>query len=464
MSDRSRSIVPFDRDRRPTGPAASLARSVPADLLAERAVLGAVLLERDAILAISDTLHADDFYLEKHALIYQAMLACLAQRVPPDLATVAAALRRSEHLDLVGGFTLLGELLAEVPTAVHVTYYAAIVTRAATLRRLIEAGGQITALGYDEQPELDTTLDLAEQTLFAVSQRQRGADFVPAATAVQQYFEACQRDEEERVTPTGIRDLDYYLNGGFRPGQLVLLAARPGVGKTGLALSITHHLAVQQGRSVGFVSLEMNRGELVQRLLAIHTGVDTRQVEAQVRQGDPQLIEALGVLADAPFAIEDSAMLTVMDVRSKARRLATVRPLDLLIVDYLQLLISDDPNPSNRVNEVSRISRQLKLLARELQCPILALSQLSRAVEQRASKVPQLSDLRDSGSLEQDADTVIFIYREPTDDAGGPQTRYELELHLAKQRSGPLGLVSVVFDAPTTRFVSRERYRAPEGY
>ena len=186
-------------------------------------------------------------------------------------------------------------------------------------------------------------------------------------------------------------------------------------------------------------------------------------VEAQVRRGDPQLIEALGVLADAPFAIEDSAMLSVMDVRSKARRLATVRPLDLLIVDYLQLLIGDTTG-ANRVDEVSRISRQLKLLARELGCPILALSQLSRAVEQRASKVPQLSDLRDSGSLEQDADTVIFISREPTDDAGGPQTRYELDLHLAKQRSGPMGLVPVLFDAPTTRFVSRERYRAPEGY
>jgi replicative DNA helicase len=225
----------------------------------------------------------------------------------------------------VGGFALLAEVLAEVPTAVHVTYYAEIVARAATLRRLIEAGGQITALGYDEQPELAVTLDLAEQTLFAVSQRQRGADFVPAATAVQRYFEASQRDEEARVTPTGISDLDYRLNGGMRPGQLVLLAARPGMGKTGLALSITHHLAVKQKRSVGIVSLEMNQGELIQRLLAIHTGVDTRKVEAQVRRGDPPLIDAMGVLADAPFAIEDSAMLTIMDVRSKARRLATVR-------------------------------------------------------------------------------------------------------------------------------------------
>ena len=464
MSDRS--IVPFDRDRRaarPHDPAASLARSVPADVQTERAVLGAVLLDRDAILAISDTLQADDFYLEKHALIYTAMLACLAQRVPPDLATVAAELRRCEQLDLVGGITLLGELLAEVPTAVHVTYYAETVVRAATLRRLIEAGGTIVALGYDEQPALDVTLDRAEQTLFAVSQRQRGADFVPASTAVQRYFEASQSDEEERVTPTGLSDLDRRLNGGMRPGQLVLLAARPGMGKTGLALSMTHHLAVQKGRSVGIVSLEMNQGELIQRLLAIHAGVDTRQVEAHLRRGDPQIMEAMGVLAAAPFAIEDSAMLSVMDVRSKARRLATVRPLDLLIVDYLQLLIGDTTG-ANRVDEVSRISRQLKLLARELGCPILALSQLSRAVEQRATKMPQLSDLRDSGSLEQDADTVIFIYRETADKDGAPPTSGAVELHLAKQRSGPVGVVPVIFDAPTTRFVSRERYRVPAGY
>ena len=437
-------------------------RSIPFDVQAERAVLGAILLERDAILAVSDTLQPDDFYLEKHALIYQAMLACLAQRVPPDFATVADALRRREQLALVGGIAILGDLLAEVPTAVHIAYYAATVTRTATLRRLIQAGGTISALGYDEQPELDVTLDQAEQTLFAVSQRQRGADFVPASTVAQHYFDDIQRDEAEQVTPTGLCDLDRQLNGGMRPGQLVMLAARPGMGKTGLALGITHHLAVRQRRSVGVVSLEMRRTELFQRLLAIHTGVDTRQVDAQVRQGNPQLMDALGILAAAPFALEDSAMLSVMDVRSKARRLAAVRPLDLLIVDYLQLLIGDTA-AINRVDEVSRISRQLKLLARELQCPILALSQLSREVEKRASKVPQLSDLRDSGSLEQDADIVIFIYREDATDPKASRAG-EAELHIAKQRNGPLGKVPVRFDAPTIRFTNLSRSEVPVGY
>jgi replicative DNA helicase len=425
-------------------------RSVPFDLAAERAVLGAILLDRDAILAVSDSLRPEDFYLERHALVYEAMLACLGQRVPPDLATVAGELRRRERLELVGGLSQLGELVGEVPTAMHVGYYAELVTRAATLRRLIEAGGAIAALGYREGDELGATLDRAEQTLFAVSQRQRGADFTPLRAVVQQYFERSQRDEEERLIPTGLRDLDRRLNGGLRPGQLALLAARPGLGKTGLALTMAYELGVRRGRSVGVVSLEMGRDELLQRLIAMHTGIDTRQVERRARQGDERVMDALGVLAGAPIAIEDSAMLNVMDVRSKARRLASEGRLDLLIVDYLQLLLAEAGGAS-RVDEVSRISRQLKLLARELECPVLALSQLSRAVEQRGSKVPQLSDLRDSGALEQDADIVVFIYRDEAYGEPGGQPG-AAELHVAKQRNGPLGVVSVHFDAPTTRF------------
>jgi replicative DNA helicase len=425
-------------------------RTLPFDLAAERAVLGAILLDRDAVLAVSDTLRPEDFYLERHALIYQATLACLAQRVPPDLATVASELRRQDQLDVVGGLAFLGELSSEVPTAVHVGYYAAIVTRAATLRRLIQAGGTITALGYEQRQELEATLDEAEQALFAVSQRQRGADFVPLSTVVQQYFDRAQRNDEDRVTPTGLADLDRRLNGGMRPGQLILLAARPGMGKSGLAMTIAYELGVRHRRNVGVVSLEMSRDELLQRLIAMHTGIDTRLVDGRVRGGDPAVLDALGVLGQAPIALEDSAMLSVMDVRSKARRLASVRPLDLLIVDYLQLLIGDT-SAQNRVDEVSRISRQLKLLARELGCPILALSQLSREVEKRGSKVPQLSDLRDSGSLEQDADVVLFIYREEIE---GREAALEtgVELQIAKQRNGPLGRVPVLFDGPTTRF------------
>jgi len=429
-------------------------RNVPFDIIAERSVLGAVLMERDAILVISDALHPEDFYLEKHAWVYEAMLACLAKRTPPDLTTIASELRRQERLDMVGGLAFLGDLLSEVPTAVHVEYYATSVANAATLRRLIEAGGTVVALGYDTEPDIEQTLDKAEQVIYAVSQRQRGADFTPLSTVAQRYFDEAQRDDDTRIAPTGLIDLDAKLGGGLRPGQLVLLAARPSMGKSGLAMSIAYHLGVLKRQSVGIVSLEMSEPELMERLLAIHTGINTQEIAQRMRRGDSQVVTALGDIADAPIAIEDSAGLTVMDVRSKARRLATVRPLDLLIVDYLQLLMSDGKDSQNRNEEVSKISRSLKLLARELQCPVLALSQLSRAVEGRSSKVPQLSDLRDSGALEQDADIVLFIYRgDVYAEAGAPRTNIA-EIHLSKQRNGPLGVVMTRFDAPTVRFTN----------
>ena len=431
--------------------------SVPFDLSAERAVLGSILLDRESILGASDLLRPDDFYLEKHAQIYAAMLACLARREPPDLLTVSSELRRQGHLELIGGMTFLGDILGELPTAVYVAYYAKAVADTATRRRLIEAGGRVTALGYDESDTLDVTLDAAEQTLFAVSQRQRGADFVPMSTVAQDYFAYAQADDETRSAPTGLIDLDATLGGGLRPGQLALLAARPSMGKSGLAMSIAYHMGITEKMSVGVVSLEMSRNELFERLIAIHTGINTQEVAQRIRRGDAQGIDALVALSDAPIAIEDRAGLSVMDIRSKARRLASVRPLDLLIVDYLQLLMSDGKDAQNRNEEVSKISRSLKLLARELQCPILALSQLSRDVEKRANKFPQLSDLRDSGSLEQDADIVLFIYREDAYAEVGAARTNLAEIHVAKQRNGPVGTVTVRFDAPTTRFQNLAR-------
>jgi replicative DNA helicase len=430
--------------------------SVPFDLSAERAVLGSILLDRESILGASDLLRPDDFYLEKHAQIYAAMLACLSRREPPDLLTVSSELRRQGHLEMVGGLSFLGDLLAELPTAVYVAHYATAVADTATRRRLIEAGGKVTALGYDESDTLDVTLDAAEQTLFAVSQRQRGADFVPMSTVAQDYFAHAQADDETRSAPTGLIDLDATLGGGLRPGQLALLAARPSMGKSGLAMSIAYHMGMEK-MSVGVVSLEMSRDELFERLIAIRTGVNTQEVSQRIRRGDGPCIDALAALSDAPIAIEDRAGLSVMDIRSKARRLASVRPLDLLIVDYLQLLMSDGKDAQNRNEEVSRISRSLKLLARELQCPILALSQLSREVEKRANKFPQLSDLRDSGSLEQDADIVLFIYREDAYAEVGAARTNLAEIHVAKQRNGPVGTVTVRFDAPTTRFQNLAR-------
>jgi replicative DNA helicase len=436
-------------------------RPLPADINAERATLGACLLDRDAILDVAPLLQPEDFYLQKHGWIYAAMLACYHQRIPPDISTVADDLRRHERLDLVGGITYLAELSAEVPTAVHATYYAHIVERTATLRRLIEAGGHVTTLGYDERESLDITLDKAEQMIFAVTQRQRGNDFVALEVAANEFFEAMMRDDTG-ILSTGLFDLDRRLNGGLHPANLVLLAARPGVGKSGLALSIAHHIAVERGGSVGFVSLEMSRNELLQRLVAMDIGHDLRMIRDSIRAGDAAVLDSIGRMANARIYLDATPGLSLMDVRSKARRLHLHTPLDLLVVDYLQLLISGEKT-ANRVDEVSRISQGLKALARELNCPVLALSQLSRAVEQRTNHVPVLSDLRDSGQLEADADVVLFLHREEVYDKQS-EKKGLANIYIAKNRQGPLGEVQVRFDAPTTRFQNLQRGREVEGY
>lgn len=390
-------------------------RSVPFDLQAERATLGAILLDRDAIIAIAAWLAAEFFYLEKHALIYEAMLACYNRREPPDLATVAAELRRQERLDLVGGIAFLGELLAEVPTAVHIEYYARNVERTAILRRLIETGGKIAALGYDESEELDVTLDKAEAELFTVSQRRSTQDFVPIGQIVNTLFTQIERLQERRGevagVATGYHELDA-LTGGLQPSDLIILAARPGVGKTSLSLSIAYNIAFLSRATVGIFSLEMSRDQLVQRILSMHTGIDMQRLRTGNLRADELNLafEGMGVLSDLPIYIEDTPGLSITEVRSKARRLAAETGCNMLMIDYLQLM--SGRRNDNRVQEVSEISRGLKALARELNVPIIALSQLSRAVEGRTSHVPMLSDLRESGCLA--GETLVYLPDEGT--------------------------------------------------
>ena len=441
-------------------------RSVPFDLQAERATLGAILLERDAIVAIAAWLPPEYFYLEKHALIYEAMLACYNRREPPDLATVATELRRQERLDLVGGFALLGELLAEVPTAVHIEYYGRSVERTAILRRLIEAGGKIAAMGYDESEDLEATLDKAEAQLFTVSQRRSTQDFVPIGQIVNTLFTQIEALQERRGevagVATGYTDLDE-LTGGLQQSDLIILAARPSVGKTSLALSLAYNVALVGRATVGVFSLEMSRDQLVQRILSMHTGIDMQRLRTGNLRADELNLafEGMGVLSELPVYIEDTPGLSITDVRAKARRLHAESGCDLLLIDYLQLM--SGRRTDNRVQEVSEISRGLKALARELNVPVIALSQLSRAVEGRQSHVPMLSDLRESGSIEQDADIVMFIYRE---ELYNKETEKKgiAEIHIAKHRNGPLGIIPLRFEARTTRFHNLERYRTPEGY
>jgi len=443
-------------------------RPLPADTNAERALLGSILIERDAIIAVAPWMMSEYFYLERHAWIYEAMLACFNHRpsIPPDISTVADELRRRDRLETIGGIAYLGELSAEVPTAVHVEYYGRIVERTALLRRLIHAGGKIAVYGYDEREELETTLDKAEAELFAVSQHRTSQEFVHIGTVINTFFEQISSHNEQRGevvgVPTGYQDIDK-LTGGLQRSDLIILAARPSVGKTSLALSLAYNVAVQAQETVGIFSLEMSREQLVQRLIAMHTGLNMQKLRTgNVRDHDlEQVIEAMGILSSVPIYIEDTAGLNIMEVRSKARRLQAQVGLDLIVVDYLQLMQAR--RSDNRVQEVGEISRGLKALARELNVPVIAISQLSRAVEGRVSHVPMLSDLRESGSIEQDADLVMFIYREELYDKETDKKGIA-EVHVAKHRNGPLGVIHLRFDAMTTSFQNLERYRTPDGY
>jgi replicative DNA helicase len=385
-------------------------RSLPSDIEAERATLGAILLNREAIVAIESWLQPEHFYLEKHAWIYEAMQQCYRRRVPPDASTVSDELRRQNRLDEVGGLMYLIDLANSVPTAVHIEYYAETVERTAILRRLIMAGGKIAALGFDERDDLDATLEKAEAELSTVSQRRVSQDFVHIGKVVDAYFEQINYLKENRGevvgVPTGYFDLDE-VTGGLQRSDLIILAARPATGKTSLALCLAYNVALQGNGTVGVFSLEMSRDQLVQRILAMHTGIDTQRLRTgNIRDTDLQrLMEALGQLSGLPLYIEDTAGLSITDVRAKARRLHAEAGLDLLIIDYLQLM--QGRRSDNRVQEVSEISRGLKQLARELNVPLIALSQLSRSVESRSTHVPMLSDLRESGCLT--GETLVYL-------------------------------------------------------
>jgi replicative DNA helicase len=435
----------------------SVDKLAPQAVEAEQSVLGSILIDPDGILKVGDFLKASDFYRAQHSDIYEAMLALHGQREPIDLVTLGDELGRRDRLEEVGGPAYLATLMNSVPTAVHAEHYGRIVERKSVLRNLIGAAGKIAAVGYEEANDAEVAIDRAESILFEISQRRTDGGFESLSVLLGQAYDRLEYLHEHRGqilgVPTGLSQLDALL-GGLQPSDLIILAARPSVGKTSMALNIGQHAAVRESKKVAIFSLEMSREQLALRLLSAESGINPRPLQTGfVDETDwTKIATVMNDMASAPMWIDDSAALSVMELRTKARRLeAEQHGLDLIIVDYLQLMQSSTPNrDNNRVQEVSDISRGLKALARELKVPVLALSQLSRNVEQRGSAEPRLSDLRESGSLEQDSDVVVFLYRDGEQNADA-----EVELvkaKVAKHRNGPIGEVPLQFRKANTRF------------
>ena len=439
----------------PPSPHAGSDRSPPHNLDAEASVLGSMVLSRDAIAEVAEIVGPDDFYRGSHRTLFEAARDLHDRGEPVDEVTLTDELERRGQLEDVGGPLAIADVAARVPTPANAVYYAKIVAEHAVRRRLIDAGTHIARLGWDHEKGVEEALDQAEQTVFAVSQRQRKGDFTSMKELVLRSWEIIEQLNERSSSITGLEtgftDFDE-LTAGLQPQNLVILAARPAMGKSTLATNILAHVATEMRKPAVIYSLEMSQLELVQRLLSAEARIDSdRMRTGQLRDQDwPKLSRAMGRLAEAPIFIDDTPNITLMEIRSKCRRLKQKHGLSLVVVDYLQLMESHRRIDS-RVQEVAEFSRGLKMLAKELDLPVIALSQLSRKPEDRADRRPMLADLRESGSIEQDADLVCFIYRDEVyhedSDAKG-----EAELIVAKHRNGPLRNIRLSFMGHHSRF------------
>ena len=441
-------------------------RLPPQNIEAEQSVLGALMLGKDAVVRVADILRPGDFYRQIHNTIFEAMLELYEKSEPIDVLSLTGRLEDLKKLEEIGGPAYLTDLVNRVPTAAHVLHYAKIVRHKKVLRDLISAADKIAQLGFNEEENLENILDEAEQSIFRISQKNLTQEFLPVKSALEEAFERIDKlqkgDGAFRGVPTGFYDLDNYLS-GLQKSDLVILAARPSLGKTALAMDIVRHIAVKQKVPVGIFSLEMSKHDVVDRLLAAQAGVDLwklRTGRLSMDGLDNDLIriqEAMSVLAESPIFIDDAASPTVLQMRTMGRRLqAEHGNLGLIVVDYLQL-IQPRTSSDNMVQQITEVSRSLKGLARELECPVLALSQLSRAVESRPDQVPRLADLRESGSIEQDADVVLFIYRE--DKAKKDSSRPTIaDIMIAKHRNGPIGRAELYFNESQASFKNLEKH------
>ena len=441
----------------PTPPAEpEFDRTPPQDIAAEQSVLGAMLLSKDAIADVVELLHGQDFYRPAHETVYDTILDLYGRGEPADAVTLSAELQKRGDLTRVGGAPYVHTLVAGVPTAANAAYYAEIVRERAILRRLVEAGTRIVQMGYGGEGDIDMVVDRAQAEVFGVSERRTAEDYLPLSEVLEgtlDEIEAISAHDGSLVgVPTGFADLDALTN-GLHPGQLVIVAARPAIGKSTLALDIARAASLHHGLASVVVSLEMGRNEITRRMLAAEAKVPLHHMRSgsMTDQDWDRIARTTGTVSNAPLFIDDSPNMTMMEIRAKCRRLKQRHGLRLIVLDYLQLMSSGKRVESRQV-EVSEFSRSLKLLAKELDVPVVALSQLNRGPEQRTDKRPMLSDLRESGSLEQDADMVVLLHREDAYEKESPRAG-EADFIVAKHRNGPTGTITVAFQGHYSRFV-----------
>ncbi|MCK5461262.1 replicative DNA helicase [Candidatus Gracilibacteria bacterium] len=436
----------------------------PQAIEAEKSVLGCLLLDKDAAIKIADFLNPDDFYHDHHRFIYQSILDLFFRSEPIDLITVSTKLEGQKKLELIGGPEYLAKLQNIVPVATHIFKYAQSVKHRSTLRKLIKTGNSIVSLGYETEKPIEELLESAEKSIFSISQTFLKNRFINIKEILESSYEKfCEIHENPELANANrikshFKSLDSQLNGGFSSSDLVILAARPSMGKTALSLAICQNAAIQSGKRIGVISLEMSKEQLVERMFCGLLGVDSWKLhKGKLTEEDfERMGPVMDQLATAPFFIDDTMGSSISELRAKVRRLQMEHGIDMLMIDYLQLMSGG--NPMNRVQEISEISRSLKELAREMNIPIIALSQLSRSVESRPNKRPVLSDLRDSGSIEQDADIVMMLYREDYYDEDCDESdKNTLEVNILKHRNGPIGRVKLFFDRSRMKFADLDK-------
>lgn len=438
------------------------AKIPPQNIDAEKSLLGAVLIDEEVLADVSEIVKPKDFYDKNHQMIFDGMMRLYEKHSPVDMLTLTDELKRKDHLELIGGSAYLSELTNYVPTAAHAEAYASMVAQKAVRRRLIKASGEISEMGHDEDTDMQELLSKAEAELFSVSDQSLKQDLVSIESVLTDSFDRMEELHQNkgaiRGIRTGYRDLDN-MTAGLQRSDLIILAARPAMGKTTLVTNLAYNVATIEQKAVLFFSLEMSKEQLVDRMLADAAGVDSWNIRTGNLSDDDfaKITDAMGEMAEAPIYIDDKPGLSVLEMRTKARRIAHERELGLIVVDYLQLMQGSGRHDGNRVQEVSEISRGLKLVARELNVPLIALSQLSRTVETRTPPIPQLSDLRESGSIEQDADIVSFIYRPGYYEPDNPDVANITDLIIAKHRNGPVGKVSLYFHPERLRFMSLDK-------